>query len=123
MTTNDITTQMTGPSNAATRSTPAGEASCLLIHDQRLTMNRKTADQVKATPKCISTPRSAVGVPPSSAPGPTSSRGHALEQARHRRLVEEHAERAREQPVGDAGQQAGAEQARPGRARTIGDGG
>ena len=72
MTTNDITTQMKGPYNAATLTTPVGEASCLLIHHQRLTMNRKIADQVKATPKCIGAPRSAVGVPPSSAAGPTS---------------------------------------------------
>jgi len=72
MTARDITIQMNGPYNDATLTTPYGELRTLRTQRNRLTRNRNTADQPKATPKCMSTPINAVWVPPSNACLPSS---------------------------------------------------
>src|SRR5829696_7968888 len=68
--TSDITIQMHGPYTAATRSTPERATRIRRIHDELIVRSKNTVDQPRATPTCISTPTSAVDVPPVRALGP-----------------------------------------------------
>jgi len=71
MISSDITNQMAGPYTDATFSVPYREASTFRIRAERMTPKTKIADQPKATPQCMSTPRAVVRAPPLKAELPT----------------------------------------------------
>ena len=67
-----MTSQTAGPYTDAAVMTPDGDASRRRTQADLATISPNTADYQNATPTCISTPSSAVGLPPSSAFGPIS---------------------------------------------------